>query len=143
MQWRFLTGADTPTTNNTTAVVAQKGTMYKPLVSFNAQIVKFSDSSAYIKNKRTMVPMRGVFDLVNAQMTWDNGRQKVTAISGGNMVELYIGKSTAYKNGKAIKLEAPPEIYKGRTMVPLRFAVESLGLKVTWDADNYIVNLTK
>ncbi len=143
MQWRFSTDAGTAGTTSTSTSGTQKGTMYYPLVSFNNQIVKFSDANPYIKNKRTMVPMRGVFELVGAQMTWDNDRQKITAISGGNMVELYIGKSTAYRNGKPITLEAPPEISKNRTMVPLRFAVESLGLKVGWDADNYIVKLNK
>jgi hypothetical protein len=145
MQWRFTTDAGTASSGTTTTSggSTQKGTMNYPLVSFNNQIVKFSDASPYIKNKRTMVPMRGVFELVGAQMTWDNDRQKITAISGGNMVELYIGKSTAYRNGKPITLEAPPEISKNRTMVPLRFAVESLGLKVGWDADNYIVKLNK
>ncbi len=143
MQWRFSTGTAASSSTTTTSGSSQKGTMYNPLVSFNNQIVKFSDAAPYIKNKRTMVPMRGVFELVGAQMTWDNDRQKITAISGGNMVELYIGKGTAYRNGKAITLEAPPEIYKSRTMVPLRFAVESLGLNVGWDADNYIVKLSK
>ena len=117
----------------------QIGTAYAPVVKMNGQYVNFADAKPYIKNKRTMLPMRTLFEMIGAQVVWDNAKQKVTATLNGNTVELFIGKKTATKNGKKISLDAAPEISKGRTMVPLRFAGESLGYQVGWDAQNYTV----
>lgn len=36
-------------------------------------------------------------------------------------------------------LDVPPKIINGRTMVPVRFIAETMGLKVDWDAANRTV----
>ncbi|MEG1501638.1 MAG: copper amine oxidase N-terminal domain-containing protein, partial [Clostridiales bacterium] len=43
-----------------------------------------------------------------------------------------IGNKEAIANGKTMKLDAPPYLFKGRTMVPLRFVSEGLGLTVNY-----------
>jgi len=35
-------------------------------------------------------------------------------------------------NGNLVALDVAPEILNGRTMVPLRFVVETLGYQVEW-----------
>lgn len=136
IEWKFTTKG----TENTSTT---KGTMYNPLVTFNGKMVQFNEAKPYIKNKRAMVPMRNLFELLDAQMTWNNDQQKIMAILNDSMIELYIGKKAAYKNGKTVILDAAPEISKNYTMVPLRFAAESLGVKISWDSKNYIINLTQ
>ncbi|MGI6422035.1 MAG: stalk domain-containing protein [Syntrophomonadaceae bacterium] len=95
----------------------------------------YTDPLPYIKNDRTMVPMRRVFEILNADVQWNNEERSVTATKGSDIIKLYIGSSTAYKNGEAMKLEAAPEILAsaGRTMVPLRFVAEALSCSVDWD----------
>ncbi len=44
-------------------------------------------------------------------------------------------------NGKIIKTDVAPYITKGRTMVPVRFISESLGLKVAWDGETKTVSI--
>ena len=144
-EWNFSIGGTavgSPLVPVTTPVVTtqvQRGTAYAPIVKMNGQYVNFTDAKPYIKNKRTMLPMRTLFEMIGAEVQWDKGQQKVTATLNGNKVELFIGKKIAYKNGLKIALEAAPEINKGRTMVPLRFASESLGYQIGWDAKNYTV----
>jgi hypothetical protein len=48
------------------------------------------------------------------------------------IIKLYIGDYTAFINDKAIKLDAPPYISQGSTMVPLRFIGEAFNAKVEW-----------
>jgi photosystem II stability/assembly factor-like uncharacterized protein len=48
-------------------------------------------------------------------------------------IELYIGNSLAFINGKRSILDAPPFIYKGRTVVPLRFIGEAFGALIDWN----------
>ncbi len=49
-------------------------------------------------------------------------------------IMLQIGNSVAVINGKTIKLDSPPIIVKGRTLVPLRFISEAFGAKVEWNS---------
>jgi len=45
-------------------------------------------------------------------------------------------------NGSEIKLDVPPQIINGRTMVPIKWVAEALGAEVEWDGNNRIVKLT-
>nr|WP_062495944.1 copper amine oxidase N-terminal domain-containing protein [Paenibacillus sp. 32O-W] len=80
-----------------------------------------------------MVPMRGVFEALNAQIKWDGATQTVTATKGDTTIKLTIGNNYAYVNGQKVALTTEAIIVNGSTMVPLRFVAEALGAKVAWD----------
>jgi len=90
----------------------------------------------YIKNDRTMVPMRRIFEMLGAEVNWNEAERSVTATKGSDTIKLYIGSTTAYKNGVPVALDAAPEILveAGRTMIPLRFVSEALNCSVEWEA---------
>jgi len=48
-------------------------------------------------------------------------------------MNLNIGDSHALVNGAEIRLDAPPILKAGRSMVPIRFISEAFGAKVIWD----------
>lgn len=48
-------------------------------------------------------------------------------------ITMTIGNSTAYVNGKAIKLEAAPLLLNGTTYVPVRFVTEAMGSEIVYD----------
>ena len=48
---------------------------------------------------------------------------------------MWIGNSEILVNGQTKTMDVVPEIINGRTMVPIRFAVENLGCIVDWIAD--------
>jgi len=50
-------------------------------------------------------------------------------------IRLWIGKKTAFVNEDPIRLDEPPYIQHGSTMVPLRFIGEAFGAKVEWVAE--------
>ncbi len=50
-------------------------------------------------------------------------------------ITLTIGSKTATVNGKKVELDVPPQVIKGRTMVPLRFIGEQLGATLRYDPD--------
>ncbi|OPY55859.1 MAG: hypothetical protein A4E55_02447 [Pelotomaculum sp. PtaU1.Bin035] len=57
----------------------------------------------------------------------------VKAAKGNTTIQLKIGDSTAYKNGRPVRLDPPAQILNGSTMVPVRFVSEALGAEVKWD----------
>ena len=77
------------------------------------------DTAPYIKNDRTMVPMRAIFEALGAEVTWDNFARAAIGVKGDLEVKITIGENILYKNGEKIPLDAPAEITNDRTMVPV------------------------
>lgn len=94
------------------------------------------DANPTIINGRTLVPMRILFESLGATIEWDDVTKTVTAKKGVTTIKLSIGKSVAYVTvgnvTSNVKLDAEPCIQNERTLVPVRFVSESLGLNVDW-----------
>jgi len=97
---------------------------------------KLNDSPAMVDG-RTMVPLRGIFEALGAQLEWDAKEQIIDAYKNGEMVfRTQIGWQGAYlgPDQKEISLDVSPQIIDGKTMVPTRFVAESIGASVDWDS---------
>jgi hypothetical protein len=55
---------------------------------------------------------------------------------------LQVGNTVALVNDKTVKLDAPPKIINGRTLVPLRFVAEAFGASVKWNSVFKLVFIT-
>ena len=102
------------------------------------------DVPAMIIESRTYVPLRFVAESMGAEVKWDEFDRKVTIRTFKITIELWIGKSTAIVNGKSVpidseNLKVQPLIRNGRTLVPIRFVSEQLGLNVSYNSANKIV----
>ena len=97
---------------------------------------KTIDAEPYIKSGRTMVPLRAIAEAMGITPDWNDALREITLKRDGKMIRLRIGFKEAYtkEDGQIgetkILLEAPSEIVKGRTFVPLRFVVEALGSEI-------------
>ncbi|MCF6094061.1 copper amine oxidase N-terminal domain-containing protein [Microaerobacter geothermalis] len=104
-----------------------------PVSVFIDNIEQFYDQQPVIVNGSTLVPLRGIFETLGADITWDGANRTVTAVKGDAIIVLQIGNALARINGKPIILRQKPEIINNRTMVPLRFVSEALGARVDWE----------
>jgi hypothetical protein len=86
----------------------------------------------FIENDRTLVPMRSIFEEIDAQVDWNAETRTVTAIRGGSTISLTIDSDTMYKDGTPILLDVPARIYAGTTYIPLRAVCEALNATVEW-----------
>src|SRR5258705_5158000 len=84
-------------------------------------------------NGRVLVPMRGVFERLGADVEWNSGAQMVTAIRNDTNIQLAIGSRFAQLNGQRVAMDVPAMVIAGSTYIPLRFVSETLGSDVTWD----------
>lgn len=101
------------------------------------------DQPPIIKDDRTLVPMRRIFEALDAQVFWDEPSQSVTAVHGTDVILFHIGEAGLYKNGQLVyTMPVPAQIINDRTLVPLRAVAESLGCEVGWDGIDYIVDIT-
>ncbi len=109
----------------------------------NEKIESFEiETAPYTKNGRTMVPVRIISERFGALVGWNGEKQEVSIKKDDKEVILNLGSDTAYVNGEAIKLDAAPEEIGGRTMVPIRFISENLGMKVKYIAPTEHVFIT-
>ncbi len=88
---------------------------------------------------RTFVPIRLVAETFGADVDWDGNLREVTIKQGTKVIKLKIGSKIATIDGKSYELEAAPYIKSGRTMVPIRFISEALGLSVYWEPQRQLV----
>jgi len=102
-------------------------------VFVNSQRLYF-DVPPLIEQGRTLLPVRKVMEKMGAEVTWDEAAQTVTIQEPNKQIILKMGNRRAMVNNKAVKLDVPPKIIAGRTMIPIRFISENLGYKVQWDA---------
>lgn len=101
------------------------------------------DVPPYInEDSRTMVPIRFVSEALGSQVDWDEGERKVSIRGRAVLIELWIGQKTVTVNGESREMDTVAVIKDGRTMVPLRFLSEFLGMNVSWDGATRTVSLT-
>lgn len=87
------------------------------------------------KTNRTMVPFRFIGERLGAEIDYYPKDKQVEWVSyklQNNFIKIWIGKNEATYNNATVTLDQPPQIVKGRTMVPVRFVSEQLGAKVDW-----------
>ena len=90
------------------------------------------DVLPFIENGRTMVPMRKLFEALNADVEWDNATQTVFATKGNDYIALQINVPVLYKNNISEILDVAPMIVNGVTFVPIRAVSQSLNSSVDW-----------
>lgn len=93
----------------------------------------------YIKNDRTMVPLRFITESLGAEIIWDEERGGCTVKKDKREIVLTFGSAEFTVNGKSVTYDAPIEVMEDRTMVPVRFISEQLDCDVYWNATNRAV----
>lgn len=98
----------------------------KPIEKFNMEPV--------IIDGRTLVPVRDIFEEMDAEILWNDKDREVTIKKDDNTIVFKIDSNEAIKNSiDVIKLDVPAKIINNYTMVPLRAISDSIGYNVEWD----------
>lgn len=97
------------------------------------------DVAPYIENGRTMVPMRKIFEALDAKVDWEGTTQTITATKDDIVIILQINNSTMKNNGVDEVLDVAPVIVGSSTFVPIRAVSQSLKANVEWFGHNQSV----
>ncbi len=103
-------------------------------VTVNGDIVTFPGQVPVQRAGSVLVPLRGVFEKMGANVLFDNASKTIYAIKGATNISLQLGQSIATVNGVQRTLSVPATAVGGTTLVPLRFVSEALGADVRWQA---------
>lgn len=110
-------------------------------VQLDGKNLNFDQPPAMIDG-RLLVPLRGIFEALAADVLYDAATRSIKATKGTTIVQLQLGSRTALIDGRTVYLDVPADTVGGRTMVPLRFVSESLGAEVKWNGAMRIVELS-
>lgn len=98
---------------------------------------------------RTLVPVSIISKELGYEVTWNQERQEATVLADGKEIILKIDSTVAYVDGKKYDLpnSVPAKLmtYQGRsrTLVPVAFITEHLGMEIKWMNDTKTVEIFK
>lgn len=92
-----------------------------------------------IVDGRTIVPLRTIFEAMEAKVDWDDATQSITVSRGSDVISFQIGNNVMTRNGETIVLDVPPQLLVDTTFVPVRAISEAFSYNVDWDDVNYDV----
>ncbi|MDI6603534.1 MAG: copper amine oxidase N-terminal domain-containing protein [Thermoanaerobacteraceae bacterium] len=79
------------------------------------------------------MPVRAIMNGFGAEVNWDPQTQTVTISKDNITIKIIIGESKVYVNDKEETLDVPATLVNNRTLVPLRFILETFNKNVNYD----------
>lgn len=110
-------------------------------VMVNGNAVTF-DQPPVMQNDRVLVPLRAIFEALDAYVYWVEDSQTILSGKGDQVVMLQVGNNRMYVGENMIELDVPAQIIGDRTLVPVRAISEAFGAQVDWDQETYTVIVT-
>jgi len=115
-------------------------------VTLDGGPVDFPDQQPMILGGRAFVPVRGVFEHLGFEVGWEPDTLTAVLTRGGREsfeVRITVGSAVFTTNGVEHRLDVPAMIIPpGRTMLPIRAVLESVGYMVDWDGSTRTVIIT-
>jgi hypothetical protein len=112
-------------------------------VNVDGQPINFTGTQPMEVHGSVLVPLRGVFEALGANVDYNSQTSTITASRGGRLIVLPLGSPTATINGQTAQLSQPAQVYNGTTLVPLRFVAEALGDYVDWSSATHVVTIQR
>jgi hypothetical protein len=121
-------------TKLTGTVVGTTGprTLDSLFVVFDSTLIKF-DVKPTVKEGMAVAPFRQIFEHTGGTVNWIHELKIVNAKNEKVDIEIKIGRRMALVNEDELMMALTPYIQEGRTMVPLSFIRDALGLKMEYD----------
>lgn len=114
-------------------------------VQLDGRELTFTDALPQVKEERTFLPFRAVFEAMGAEVDYDPGTNQVSATRDGTTVVMTLGSTQAVVTTGSVSvpldMDVAPYAAENRTYVPVRFAAQAFGCAVGWDQDDSTVLL--
>ncbi len=110
-------------------------------VNLDNENIEFESQQPVIVEGRTLIPLRGVFEKLGYEITWDTQSKTAVFVKDGTEVRVAVNADSFTVNGEEILLDVPAQIINGSMMLPLRAVGEATGLDVSWDGESKTVSL--
>lgn len=112
----------------------------------SGQKTQVMDAAPFLENGRVFVPIRYLSTALGVpvdRVAWSSSASTVTLIKSDTMVRFALGGNIFYINDRPVTMDSVPVLRGGRVYLPARYLSEALGYRVTWDAVDKSVIISK
>ena len=116
-------------------------------VSFNGEIIQF-DQPLRTASDILLTPIRPVSDAIGAELRWNAANRTATIILGNTGVAVamdnpvMVVRNMTTTEEVRVNLPINGRLYNGIPFIPIEAIVTALGLNVSWDTTNRVVEIT-
>ncbi len=107
----------------------------------NDATVTSIDVAPMIVNGTTLIPLRGLFEEMGAEVIWHGDTQQIDVKKDDMTVTFRIEDNRVFADGLRYSAIVAPRIVDGRTLIPLRIVSEILGYTVGWDGETQKITI--
>ncbi len=94
------------------------------------------------RDNRTLVPLRSIFEALEAQVKFDPISKEINASKGTIRIKLTLNSPQVEVDGTPLFIDVPPTLIEGKAYVPLRFIGTALGAQVKYYGDTDTIVIT-
>ncbi len=109
-------------------------------IFYNGEKIDF-DVPPIVENDRTLIPLRGLFEKMGAEVSWDGNTSTAAVVKNDTRLSFQKNYYRVYVNGVAKYMDVPTRLTGGRTMIPLRFLSDELGYEVNWNENTRTIDI--
>ncbi len=110
-------------------------------VNLNGEYIDFDNANPVVKDNRTLIPLRGLFEKMGYTIGWEPKTKAAEISKDGNKIVIRSNKDYITINNIQKKVDVPAQIIDGWMMIPLRAVADATGANVTWDANTKTVGI--
>ena len=126
-----------------TIMPASADARYEIGVRIEGEAVSFANQRPAIVDGRTLVPIRGVFEHLGFEVSWETHAPRTATLENNEyVVHITVGSEEFTVNGRRFTLDVPAQLIGGSTMLPIRAVLEAVGMHVGWHAGVNVVMIS-
>ena len=107
-------------------------------VTVDGHLVMFPDQRPVMVGNRVLVPVRGVFERMGFNVSWDGVNRIARLERAGILIIIPADLSSFVVNSQIVTPDVAQRITNNRLMLPLRYIAESAGGSAVWDEVNRV-----
>lgn len=108
--------------------------------------ISFSDTAPIVRDGKTYIPLRTLFEAMGIKVSYESSSKTVTAVRNDRTVSFVVGQSSLQitENSETKTLTTGSSCFaeNDRIMIPTRFAADCFDMNVGWDSKHQTVVLT-
>lgn len=111
-------------------------------VLLNGELQQLKQLPIAINNEVVLVPLREVFERLQAKVTWNATSNNIDIVQGQQTIKIKLAHSEVYVNNQKVNLSQPLLMIEGKLMAPLELIKLASNVKASWNVETQTVSIT-
>ncbi|MBQ8941216.1 MAG: copper amine oxidase N-terminal domain-containing protein [Firmicutes bacterium] len=118
------------------------GMIFITLVIMLFSAVYAAAADGVIRNGRTFVPVRGVFEQLGFSVDWNAAAEKASLSDGKHNISIIKGANYFKIDGKQIYPDVSQQVINNSLYLPVKAIADAVGAETSWNAEKKLVHIS-